>query len=266
VSRRNGSNGHEVPLESMPLARSICWRPLGDSYYLLAAILGDTRAYFPLFVTQLALQDIEDQRLVANEGVPVVGLLGGTLARSPERGILFPTITRLVPIRSIEAGEAGRKAFEQALHRARTHLKTVGEVVIGWYRARPHVGRRLLSGDERLMNELFGEPWQTTLVFSPDGHGSFFRYKREAERSFAVPFYELMEEGDEVDVASSVLPFVGYEPTSRTAYPDAAPVELEEALRMESEEELGDLGRSFLRQLRKALLGGNEGEKRHRRT
>ena len=256
------SNGHDFPLASLPLAHSICWRPLGDSYYLLAAILGDASTFYPLFVTQPALREIEEQRFAINDEAPTVGLLGGTMTRSPERGILFPTISRLVPIPRLEPGEAGRLSFDQALARARVHLSTCGEAVVGWYRSRPHVGRRLLAGDERLMLELFNEPWQTTLVFSPDGHGSFFRYKREAERSFAVPFYELMDEGDEVDVESSVLPFVGYEPTSRAAYPDASPVELEEALRLESEDELGEIGRSFLRQLRKALFGENGSARR----
>lgn len=262
MSRASDSNGHEVPLAEMPLARSVCWRPLGDSYYLLAAILGDARSYYPLFVTQPALREIDDQRLSIEEDAAVVGLLGGTLLRSPEREILFPTVSRLVPIPRLEPGEAGRRIFEQALARARAHLASVGEIVVGWYRSRPHVGRRLLPGDERLMLELFNQPWQTTLVISPDAHGSFFRYKREAERSFAVPFYELMDEGDEVDVDASVLPFVGYEATRRSAYPDASPVELEEALRNESEEELGEIGRSFLRQIRKAIFGENGGARR----
>jgi hypothetical protein len=244
----------------MPLERSICWRPLGDSYYLLAAILGDHAAHYPLFLTQPALREIEDQRLATGEDAPVVGLLGGVMARSAERGMLFATISRLVPITQLEPGEAGRQAFRMALARARTHLATCGEEVVGWYRSRAHVGRRLPPGDERLLLEMFSEPWQTTLVFSPDGHGSFFRYKREAERSFAVPFYELIDDDEPVSVEASALPFVGYEPTNRAAYPDASPVELEEALRLESEEELGTLGRSFLRQLRRAILGDGAGQ------
>lgn len=260
--RSNGSsNGHDLPAAALPLERSICWRPLGDSYYLLAAILGDTRAHYPLFITQPALREIEEQRLAIEDDMPAVGLLGGVRARTPERGIEFATISRVVPIDDLEAGEAGRQKFRAALARARVHLATCGEEVIGWYRSRAHVGRRLLAGDERLMLEMFSEPWQTTLVISPDGHGSFFRFKREAERSFAVPFYELIDEDEAVTIDSSVLPFIGYGPTDRAAYPDASPVELEEALRIESEEELGTLGRSFLRQIRKALLGETTGRR-----
>ena len=248
-------NGHDVPLATMPLRRSICWRPLGDSYFLLAAVLGDQRGHYPLFITQPALLEIDDQRMAIGEDAPVVGLLGGTLARSPERGFLYPTITRVVPFPDLESGEAGRQAFREGVHRARGHLHACGEQVVGWYRSRAHVGRRLLAGDERLMLEHFQDPWQTTLVISPEGHAAFFRYKREAERSFMVPFYELMDDESPVDVEASMLPFVGYAPTERAAYPDVSPVELEEALRQESEEELGPLGRRFLRQLRKALLG-----------
>jgi hypothetical protein len=261
VSPPATSNGHDFPVGTMPLERSICWRPLGDSYYLLAAILGDTRMHYPLFLTQPALREIEDQRPGIEEDWPVVGLLGGTILRSAERGILFVTVSRVVPIPNLPAGEEGRRAFRVALARARVHLATCGEEVIGWYRSRAHVGRRLLPGDERLMLELFNEPWQTTLVISPDGYGSFFRHKREAERSFAVPFYELIDEDEPVVLESSALPFTGYEPTSRAVYPDSSPVELEEALRLESEEELGTLGRSFLRQIRKALLGEVNGRR-----
>jgi hypothetical protein len=239
----------------MPLQHSICWRPLADSYYLLAAVLGDRRTHYPLFITQPALLEIEDQRLAIGDELPVVGFLGGVLARTPERGLIYPTVTRVVPIQTLEPGESGRKAFRQALARARTHLATCGEEVVGWYRSRDRVGRRLTSGDERLMLEHFFEPWQTTLLISPDEHGGFFRYKREAERSFTVPFYEMLDEDAVPAVESSVLPFSGYAPTSRAAYPDTAPVELEHALRMESEEELGPLGRRFLRQLR-GIIGG----------
>ena len=262
MNPRASSNGKDQPVVALPLERSICWRPLGDSYFLLAAILGETTAHYPLFLTQPALREIEDQRLEIEEDAPVVGLLGGVMAHSVERGILFATVSRVVPIQRLEPGEAGRQAFRTALARARVHLATCGEEVIGWYRSRTHVGRRLMAGDERLMLELFNAPWQTTLVISPDGHGSFFRYKPEAERSFAVPFYEVIDEDEAVTIESSVLPFIGYEPTDRAAYPDASPVELEEALRIESEEELGRLGRSFLRQIRNALLGESNGASR----
>jgi hypothetical protein len=260
--RNVGGNGHEGPLETMPLQRSVCWRPLGDSYFLLAAVLGDQRAHFPLFITQTALLEIEEQRLAIDDQAPVIGLLGGVLARSPERGFLYPTATRIVPLATLEPGEAGRQVFHEALHRARKHLATCGEQVVGWYRSRAQVGRRLLPGDERLMLEHFAEPWHTTLIISPEGHGAFFRYKREAERSFTVPFYELMDEETPASVEHSVMAFVGYAPTHRAAYPDAAPVELEDALRLESEEDLGPLGRRFLRQLRRALLGDMEGTRR----
>ncbi|HSJ65671.1 MAG TPA: hypothetical protein VK922_17395 [Gemmatimonadaceae bacterium] len=249
------SNGHDAPLATMPLHRSICWRPLGDSYFLLAAVLGDQRTHYPLFITQQALMEVEEQRLAIEDEYPVVGLLGGVLARSPERGFLYPTITRVVPIRRVEAGEEGRQAFRGALHRARVHLATCGEEVVGWYRSRAAVGRRMIAGDERHMLEHFPKPWQTTLIISPDCHGAFFRYKLEAERSFMVPFYELVDEETPVAVDASVLPFLGYSARDRAAYPETAPIELEDALRIESEEELGPLGRRFLRQLRRALLG-----------
>ena len=255
MSRDTIFNGRTLPLASMPLKRSICWRPVGDSYYLLAAVLGDRLTHHPLFITQAALREVDEQWQAIEEDAPVFGLLGGVLARSPKPGIIYPTVTRVVPIPWLEQGEAGRHAFHDVMVRADTHLAACGEEILGWYRSRPHVGRRLLPGDERFMLEHFPEHWQATLVFSPDGHGSFFRYKAEAERSFGIPFYELMEEEMPVAVEHSAVPFSGYEPAPRAVYPETGAVALEEALRIESEEELGPLGRRFLKQLRSAILG-----------
>jgi hypothetical protein len=249
------SNGQDLPVSSMPLHHSICWRPLADSYYLLAAVLGDRRTHYPLFITQPALREVEDQRQAVGEEAPVVGRLGGVLARTPGRGLVYPTVTRLVPVQSDRSAESGREAFRQAVRRTRVHLAACGEEILGWYRSREHVGRRLTPGDERVTLDNFAQPWQATLVISADGAGGFFRFKREAARSFAIPFYELMDDERPPVSDSSVLSFRGYAPTSRAAYPDAAPVELEDALRLESEEELGPLGRRFLRQLRGMMKG-----------
>lgn len=252
MTHAESPGGDGIPIGTMPLTRSICWRPLGDSYHLLAAVLGDRTTHHPLFVTQPALREIEEQRLAISGDLPVAGLLGGTLARSAERGIIYITVTRVVPLPSMEPGEPGRPAFREAVDRIAAHLAVCGEEIIGWYRSRARVGRRLLSGDERLMLEHFPEPWQTTLIFSADGGGSFFRYKLEAERSFAIPFYELMEESVPVTADQSVLPFNGYERMARAAYPEISGIALEDALRTESEEELGSLGRRLLAQLRRA--------------
>ncbi len=255
MSRDTIFSGRPLPLATMPLNRSICWRPVGDSYYLLAAVLGDRMTHHPLFITQPALREVDEQCQAIEDDGPVFGLLGGVLARTSKPGIIYPTVTRVVPIPWLEQGEAGRNVFRDVMTRADTHLAACGEEVLGWYRSRPHVGRRLLPGDERFMLEHFAEPWQTTLIFSLDGHGSFFRYKPEAERSFGIPFYELMEEEMRVAVEHSAVPFSGYESAPRAAYPETGAVALEEALRIESEEELGPLGRRFLKQLRSAILG-----------
>lgn len=248
-------NGGALPLETLPLRRSLCWRPVNDAYYLLAAVLGNRTAHYPLFVTQHALREIEDIRAGLGEE-PVVGLLTGRRATSPERQFDFVIVTRCALIGPLEPGAAGRQAFQEARVAAERHVTAVGEDVLGWFRSRATVGRRLVAGDERVTIHEFPDPWQTVLLFSADGAGGFFRYKAEAERSFAIPFYELLDE--EVAAGAehrSVLPFTGFERTERTLYPEIGGVALEAGLREVSEEELGPLGRRMLQQLRSSILG-----------
>jgi hypothetical protein len=235
----------------MPLRQSICWRPVADSYHLLAAVLGSRRSHYPLFVTQTALRELAIQHAAPDDS-PFLGVLGGVIRESLEREIPYVTITRAVSVAPFVKGKTGKRALRTARDAAAEHLAELGEEVLGWYRRRRELKRGLLPGDQRVTLELFPEPWQCALIVAPDGSSALYRYKPEGERSYMAPFYEMLDEPGLVDgSAASLIDWSAYERADRAEYPEITAVELEEQIRLERDSELGWSGMRLLEKLRR---------------
>jgi hypothetical protein len=183
--------------KTIPIEQAIYWKPLDDSYHLLAATLQDWENNYLAFLPQRLVSGLSE-RARADGGVEQFGLVMGRLFRCPNTGVRFTLAESAQPIGRApddldRESPAGLLWLRQAVADAAASSPLE---MLGWYAARPEIGTRLSESDEVLHAQCFREPWHTALVSGPAGEfgsGALYRLSGKGERSFQSPFYELIE-------------------------------------------------------------------------
>jgi hypothetical protein len=170
---------------------------MDDAYHVLASLLRDRATPDPLlFVLQsVLLATDEHARHSADTGA--LGLLLGHRFRCSRTGVTYEVAERALPLAAtdevddVPLGEKVREAMRAEL--------AAGGSIVGWYARRPQVGTRVSRIDEEAHRTVFPEAWQAMLALDPDPAvptGAFFLYSGKAERSYQIPFHELIAERD----------------------------------------------------------------------
>jgi hypothetical protein len=211
--------------QPIPVARSILWKPLPDSFHLLARVLEGAQAY-KIFISQDTLLDIED-RIRTSRHQHVLGLLLGNLYECTETGERFVIVT--AHLKSTQQLDEENDPISPELWESlQADLRGRSGHVLGWYRSHSRVGRRLEPPDARVQERYFPQPWQSVLLLNVDERritGGLFLVEKRSGRSYLSPFYELLD-SESVRVAGvkrtcvswynyvtedTVSPFAGWE-------------------------------------------------------
>jgi hypothetical protein len=181
--------------EPMPTEHAILWRPLPDSYHLLASMLRTPTQQAQLFVTQRAFLQVE-RHLGSAPDLELGGFLAGHRCLCPRLRAPYSVINTVIPFAEV-TGEPIRTGITPAAHDAvQRRLQAHRLDLIGWYRNGAELGLQLLPDDIETHVTYFDRPWQTTLLVVPDpskAKGAFFTYDARVGRSFCIPFYELFD-------------------------------------------------------------------------
>lgn len=198
---RTGDRQPEVPereqvrLELLPAARAILWKPLPDSYHLLASMMRTPEQQAQLFVTQRAFLQVE-RHLRSAPDLALGGFLAGHLCQCPRSRTQYSVVNTVVPFAEVTGDPIGARVTPEAYDTVRSRLDAHGLAVIGWYRNGSGLGLQLLPDDVDTHLAYFNEPWQTTMLVVPDPSkpkGAFFTYDPRVGRGYCIPFYELFD-------------------------------------------------------------------------
>jgi len=184
-----------VRREPLPLARAILWKPLPDSYHLLASMMRSTENQAHLFVTQRAFLQVE-RHLCSAPDLQLGGFLAGQLYECPRTHRRYSIVTTVVPLADVSGEPIGSHVTEEAVATVRRRLEGHRLSLIGWYRNTTGLGLQLLPDDVETHLAYFNEPWQTTMLVLPDASkpkGAFFTYDPRVGRGYCIPFYELFD-------------------------------------------------------------------------
>jgi hypothetical protein len=191
--------GH-VRHEPLPVARAILWKPLPDSYHLLASMMRTAEQQTQLFVTQRAFLQV-DRHLGSAPDLELGGFLAGHLCECPRSRARYSVVNTVIPFADVTGEPLGARVTHKAYETVRRRLDTHRLALIGWYRNGSGLGLQLLPDDVETHLAYFNEPWQTTMLVVPDASkpkGAFFTYDPRVGRGYCVPFYELFA-GDAAD-------------------------------------------------------------------
>lgn len=181
--------------DPLPTARGILWKPLPDSYHLLASMMRATEQQAVLFVTQRAFLQVE-RHLRSAPDLELGGFLAGQLFECPRTKVRYSVINTIVPFADVSSDALGSRVTQEAFDGARKRLDRHQLSLIGWYRNGRGLGLQLLPDDVETHLTYFEEPWQTTMLVVPDPgkpKGAFFTYDPRVGRSYCIPFYELFD-------------------------------------------------------------------------
>jgi hypothetical protein len=181
--------------EPMPTAHAILWRPLPDSYHLLASMMRTPTQQAQLFITQRAFLQIE-RHLGSAPDLELGGFLAGHRCSCPRVRAPYSVINTVIPFAEVTGEPLGAHVTRKAYDTVRTRLDAHGLALIGWYRNASFLGLQLLPDDVDTHLEFFNEPWQTTMLVLPDAakpRGAFFTYDPRVVRGYCIPFYELFD-------------------------------------------------------------------------
>lgn len=184
-----------VRREPLPLARAILWKPLPDSYHLLASMMRSTENQAHLFVTQRAFLQVE-RHLCSAPDLQLGGFLAGQLYECPRTQRRYSIVTTVIPLADVSEEPIGARVTQEAVDTVRTRLDSHRLSLIGWYRNTTGLGLQLLPDDVETHLAYFNEPWQTTMLVLPDASrpkGAFFTYDPRVGRGYCIPFYELFD-------------------------------------------------------------------------
>lgn len=188
--RRVGSRpGASVRQRAMPVVRSILWKPLRDSHYVLASVQPDQGGLRQVFVLQSVLGQIH--RLAHGpSGAHLVGLLLGSRYDCPITGTRYVLVESLDDI--AEPTQDAKAITAVLAARVSHHVRNPSVECVGWYAAsdgsEPHVSNAQMA----VHASLFKEPWPTALILAGGGgSGAFFLHDKRAARWFPTPFYEV---------------------------------------------------------------------------
>lgn len=184
-----------IQREPMPSARAILWKPLPDSYHLLASMMRTTEQQAHLFVTQRAFLQVE-RHLRSAPDLELGGFLAGQLYVCPRTNVRYSVVNTVVPFADVSGEAIGSRVTEEAFEAVRKRLDAHRLCLIGWYRNGKGLGLQLLPDDIESHLTYFDKPWQTTMLVVPDpakSKGAFFTYDPRVSRSYCIPFYELFD-------------------------------------------------------------------------
>jgi hypothetical protein len=181
--------------EPSPSARAILWKPLPDSYHLLASMMRAAEQQACLFVTQRAFLQVERHLRSAPE-FELGGFLAGQLYECPRTHVRYSVVNTVVPFADVTGDPIGARVTHMAFKAVRKRLDAHRLTLIGWYRNGTGLGLQLLPDDVETHLTYFDQPWQTTMIVVPDpakSKGAFFTYDPRVGRSYCIPFYELFD-------------------------------------------------------------------------
>ena len=181
--------------EPMPTSRAILWKPLPDSYHLLASMMRASEQQMQLFVTQRAFLQVE-RHLASGPDLELGGFLAGHLYQCPRTRARYSIVNTVIPFADVTGDPIGIRVTEPAYKAVKRRLDAHGLVLIGWYRSGAGLGLQLLPDDIETHLAYFEQPWETTILVLPDPskpRGAFFTYDPRVGRGYCVPFYELFD-------------------------------------------------------------------------
>lgn len=184
-----------VVRDPMPTDRAILWKPLPDSYHLLASMMRATTQQAVLFVTQRAFLQVE-RHLRSAPDLELGGFLAGQLFQCPRTQVRYSIINTVVPFADVGSDALLSRVTQETFDAVRKRLDRHQLSLIGWYRNGSGLGLQLLPDDVETHITFFDQPWQTTLLVMPDPtkpKGAFFTYDSRVGRSYCIPFYELFD-------------------------------------------------------------------------
>jgi hypothetical protein len=206
--------------EPLPSGRAILWKPLPDSYHLLASMMRTTEEKAHLFVTQRAFLQVE-RHLRSAPDLELGGFLAGELYECPRAQVRYSVVNAVVPFADVTGDPIGSRVTQSGFDTVRKRLEAHRLSLIGWYRNGSGLGLQLLPDDVETHLTYFDQPWQTAMLVVPDpakSKGAFFTYDARVGRSYCIPFYELFTNAVEGNG-------LGRTCVSWTTYVPAAPVE-----------------------------------------
>ncbi|MGH7719970.1 MAG: hypothetical protein ACREON_14155, partial [Gemmatimonadaceae bacterium] len=180
--------------QPIPVARSILWKPLPDSYHLLARVLQGAEE-FKIFIAQRTLLDIEDHVRSAGDR-DVLGLLLGNLFRDPVTGERYVVANATLPSAHAVGDDDEEPITPEVWEVLQEELRKRTGHLLGWYRSRPTMGVRLEVGDTRTHEKYFPQPWQAALILAVENRratGGVFLVEKRIARSYFTTFYELLD-------------------------------------------------------------------------
>ena len=179
--------------QPIPVARSILWKPLPDSFHLLARVLEGVQKY-KIFISQDTLLDIED-RIRTSPQQHVLGLLLGNLYECTQTGERFVIVTAHLKSKH-QLDEENDAISPEVWESLQAELRSRSGHLLGWYRSHSRIGRRLEPPDARVQDRYFPQPWQSVLLLNIDERritGGLFLVEKRTGRSYLTPFYELLD-------------------------------------------------------------------------
>lgn len=206
--------------DPLPTARAILWKPLPDSYHLLASMMRTSEQQAFLFVTQRAFLQVE-RHLRSAPDLEIGGFLAGQLFECPRTHVRYSVINTVVPFADVSADALEARVTPESFETVRKRLDRHQLSLIGWYRSGAGLGLQLLPDDVETHLKYFNQPWQTTVLIVPDPgkpKGAFFTYDPRVSRGYCIPFYELF------DSPAADANRLGRTCVSWTTYVAAAPV------------------------------------------
>lgn len=181
--------------DPLPTARAILWKPLPDSYHLLASMMRATEQQAFLFITQRAFLQVE-RHLRSAPDLELGGFLAGELFECPRTHARYSVINTVVPFADVSSNALLSRVTQDSFDTVRKRLDSHRLSLIGWYRNGTGLGLQLLPDDVETHLTYFDQPWQTTMLVMPDPakpKGAFFTYDPRVGRSYCIPFYELFD-------------------------------------------------------------------------
>jgi hypothetical protein len=193
--QRPDVTSQDILRSPMPTDRAILWKPLPDSYHLLASMMRATTQQAFLFVTQRAFLQVE-RHLRSAPDLELGGFLAGQLFQCPRTQVRYAIINTVVPFADVGSDPLLSRVTQETYDAVKKRLDRHRLSLIGWYRNGSGLGLQLLPDDVETHVTFFDEPWQTTLLVMPDPakpKGAFFTYDARVSRSYCIPFYELFD-------------------------------------------------------------------------
>ncbi|HJR66006.1 MAG TPA: hypothetical protein VJ802_06225 [Gemmatimonadaceae bacterium] len=181
--------------DPLPTARALLWKPLPDSYHLLASMMRASEQQAVLFITQRAFLQVE-RHLRSAPDLELGGFLAGQLFECPRTHVRYSVINTVVPFADVSSNALLSRVTPESFDTVRKRLDAHQLSLIGWYRNGTGLGLQLLPDDVETHLTYFDQPWQTTMLVMPDPakpKGAFFTYDSRVGRSYCIPFYELFD-------------------------------------------------------------------------